>query len=102
LSFDGLNIGSPPSGNSATSYVVDVGNAVEVTFTTAGALGEAETAGLAMNIVPKSGGNTTHGSFFASGTGGKLQSDNLTQALKDQGVTAGQPLIQVHLVLRLC
>ena len=68
-SLDGLTIGSPPSGNSATSYVVDVGNAQEVTFTTAGGLGETETAGLVMNIVPKSGGNTTHGSLFASGTG---------------------------------
>ena len=27
LSVDGLNVGSPPSGNSATSYVVDVGEA---------------------------------------------------------------------------
>ena len=69
LTLDGLNIGSPPSGNSATSYVVDVGNAEEVTFTTAGALGETETAGLVMNIVPKSGGNALRGSFFASGTG---------------------------------
>ena len=40
-----------------------------MTFTTAGGLGESETAGLVMNIVPKSGGNTMHGSFFASGTG---------------------------------
>ena len=40
LSLDGLTIGSPPSGNSAASYVVDVGNAQEVTFTTAGGLGE--------------------------------------------------------------
>ena len=64
LSLDGLTIGSPPSGNSATSYVVDVGNAQEVTFATAGGLGESETAGLVMNIVPKSGGNATHGSLL--------------------------------------
>jgi Carboxypeptidase regulatory-like domain len=96
LTLDGLNIGSPPSGNSATSYVIDVGNAVEVAYTTAGALGEVETAGLVMNIVPKSGGNSTHRSFFASGTDAKLQSDNLTQALKDQGVTAATPLSKVY------
>ena len=34
LALDGLTVGSPPSGNSATSYVVDVGDAEEVTFTT--------------------------------------------------------------------
>ena len=85
LSLDGLTVGSPPQGNSATSYVVDAGNAAEVTFTTAGALGETETAGLVMNIVPRNGSNTTQGSFFVSGTGAKLQSDNLTQELKAQG-----------------
>src|SRR5262245_13582831 len=56
LQLDGLNIGSPPAGNSATSYTVDVGTAQEVTFFEAGALGEVETSGLVMNIVPKAGG----------------------------------------------
>ena len=96
LSLDGLTVGSPPNGNSATSYVVDAGNAAEVTFTTAGALGETETAGLVMNIVPRNGSNTTQGSFFVSGTGEKLQSDNLTPALRAQGVTAGTPLTKVY------
>src|SRR5262249_32041048 len=53
LLVDGLNVGSPPAGNSATSYTVDVGNAQDVTFSEAGALGEIETGGLVMNIVPK-------------------------------------------------
>jgi hypothetical protein len=96
LSLDGLTVGSPPAGNSATSYAADVGNAQEVTFTTAGALGEVETSGLVMNIVSRSGGNAMHGSFFASGTGGALQSDNLTQSLKDQGVSAASPLSGVY------
>ena len=96
LSLDGLMVGSPPNGNSATSYVVDTGNVLEVTFTTAGALGETETAGLVMNIVPRNGSNTRQGSFFVSGTGGKLQSDNLTPALKEQGVTAATPLTKVY------
>lgn len=96
LTLDGLNIGSPPAGNSAASYVVDVGQAQEVTFTTSGGLGETETAGVVMNIVPRSGGNAVHGSFFASGTGGKLQSDNLTPALREQGVTAATPLTKVY------
>src|SRR5689334_888686 len=96
LWMDGLNIGSPPSGNSATSYVVDAGSAAEVTFITAGGQGELETAGLVMNIVPRTGGNTMHGSFFASGSGDNLQSDNLTDALKAQGVSAPTPLMKVY------
>ncbi len=98
LLLDGLTVGSPGVGNSATNYVVDTGHAQEVTFLTGGALAEVETAGLVMNIVPKSGGNTMHGSFFASGTGGKLQSDNLTPALKEQGVSSGD---SAHQCLRL-
>ncbi len=90
--LDGLTIGSPPSGNSAASYVVDVGNAQEVTFTTAGGLGESETAGLVMKIVPKNGGNTTHGSLFASSTGATLQSSNLTSELEARGFAAATPL----------
>jgi hypothetical protein len=95
LLVDGLNVGSPPAGNSATSYVVDVGNAQEVTFSAAG-LGEVETAGLVMNIVPKAGGNTTRGSLFLSGSRGSFQSNNLTEALRDQGLTAPTPLSRVY------
>ncbi|HTG99604.1 MAG TPA: TonB-dependent receptor [Vicinamibacterales bacterium] len=94
LLLDGLNVGSPPSGNSATSYVVDVGDAQEVTFA-AGGLGEVETAGLLMNVIPKAGGNTTSGSFFASGTGERLQSNNLTPDLERQGLVA-TPLRKVY------
>ena len=96
LSLDGLTVGSPPSGNSAVSYVIDAGNVEETTFATGGGLGEMETAGLVMNIVSKSGGNSRHGSLFASGTGGSLQSDNLTPSLKAQGVTAVTPLTRVY------
>ena len=46
LALDGFTIGSPPVGNSATSYVVDAGAAEEVTFASAGGLGETETGGL--------------------------------------------------------
>ena len=96
LLLDGLNVGSPPSGNSAASYVVDVGSAQEVTFSSAGALGETETAGLMMNIVPKPGGNLTQGSLFASGSGEWLHSDNLTPSLKRQGFVEPTPLTKVY------
>ncbi len=94
LLVDGLNVGSPPAGNSAASYVVDVGDAQEVTFASGG-LGEEETAGLLMNIIPKAGGNTTRGSLFASGTGEHLQSNNLTRELERDGLVA-TPLRKVY------
>jgi Carboxypeptidase regulatory-like domain len=90
--IDGLNVGNPPGGNQPTSYIADVGNAQEVTFTTAGGLGESETAGLVMNVVPKTGGNSTTGSVAYAGTGEALQADNYTDELKAQGLTTPIPL----------
>jgi hypothetical protein len=96
LLVDGLTIGSPPSGNSATIYDVDVGQAQEVTLTASGGLGEQETAGLVMNIIPKAGGNTMRASLFASGTGERFQSDNLSPRLIAQGVIAAPPYRKVY------
>jgi hypothetical protein len=96
LMIDGLNIGNPPGGNQPSSYIADVGNAQEVTFITAGGLGESETAGLVMNVVPKTGGNSTTGSLFTSFTGQKLSSDNYTDALRAAGLTAPTPLSKVY------
>jgi hypothetical protein len=96
LSLDGLTIGGPSAGNSPTSYVVDTGAAEEVTFTSAAGLGETETGGLVVNIVPRTGGNTRQGSVFFSGTSEKFGSDNLTEMLKDRGVVAASPLSKVY------
>jgi hypothetical protein len=76
MTIDGLNVGNPPGGNQPPGFSVDVGNSEEISFTTSGGLGESETAGLVMNVVPKTGGNTLHGSAFYSGSGKNLQADN--------------------------
>jgi hypothetical protein len=47
-------------------YIADVGGAQEVSFTLSGALGESETGGAAINIVPRTGGNRFAGNFFLS------------------------------------
>ncbi len=96
MTIDGLNLGTSVGGNQPASYVADIGNAQEITFTTSGSLGESETAGLSMNIVPKTGGNTIQGSAYFSGSGEKLQSDNFTQELKDSGLAAPTPFTKVY------
>ena len=65
LTVDGLNIGNPPGGNQPSNYVADIGNAAEVSMITSGGLGELETAGVTVNVIPKSGGNTMSGLVFA-------------------------------------
>ncbi|RPH63363.1 MAG: TonB-dependent receptor [Acidobacteria bacterium] len=92
MTVDGLNIGNPPGGNQPPGYAVDVGNSQEITFTTSGGLGESETAGLVMNIVPKTGGNSLSGSFSYTGSGKNLQSDNS----ECTGIGAPTPLTNVY------
>src|SRR3954452_19644780 len=80
LQVDGMNVGASRGGGGVSGYSVDTSNVQEITFRTSGGLGEAETGGPLMNIVPKTGGNQFKGSssFQASGSG--LQGDNLSDA----------------------
>jgi hypothetical protein len=88
LQLDGTSTGAAVGGSGTSYYVVDVGNAQEVTFSTSGGMGESETGGPVMNVVPRQGGNVMTGSFFVNGANGALQSSNFTQALRDAGLTA--------------
>src|SRR6187455_925749 len=96
LTVDGLNIGNPPGGNQPSNYVADVGNATEVSMTSSGGLGEAETAGLTINIVPKQGGNNLSGMVFGSGFSKGMQSDNYDAELQARGVRAPNPVYHVY------
>ena len=98
MTVDGLNVGNPPGGGQPPTYVADIGNAQEVAFTTSGSLGEAETAGLVMNIVPKTGGNAVHGAVYFSGSGENLQADNGTGSpindIYDLNGSVGGPIMK--------
>src|SRR5882762_420794 len=96
LTVDGLNISNPPGGNQPSNYVADVGNSSEVTMTTSGGLGEAETAGLQINIVPKQGGNRMSGLLFASGFSKGMQASNYTSELAARGATQPNPVYHVY------
>src|SRR5215216_2502675 len=96
LTVDGLNISNPPGGNQPPNFTADIGNAQEVTMTTSGGLGESETAGLTMNIVPKQGGNRLSGLVSSSGFSKAMQSDNYTDELKARGATLPTPVYRVY------
>ncbi len=96
LTVEGLNISNPPGGNQPPNFTADVGNAQEVTMTTSGGLGEMETAGLTMNIIPKQGGNRFSGLGFASGFSKGMQASNFTDELKTRGATQPTPVTRVY------
>ena len=75
MRVDGLNVGNPSRGKQPPTYVADIGNAQERLHHFR-RTEDSETAGLVMNVVPKTGGNEVHGAAFYSGTGEDLQADN--------------------------
>jgi hypothetical protein len=93
---DGLNIGWAGGGGGQWGNQVNVGASQEVVLNTSGGLGEAETAGVSLNVIPREGGNTFSGSFAANGANGAWQGSNYTQALKDQGLRAPSELNNMY------
>ena len=96
LLVDGMNVGASRGGGGVSGYMVDTGNLQEVTFRSSGGLGEAETGGPYMNVIPKTGGNTFHGSFVESFSNQSLQASNYTDALKAAGLRVPGELLKLY------
>ncbi|MEO8257755.1 MAG: carboxypeptidase-like regulatory domain-containing protein [Acidobacteriota bacterium] len=88
--LDGLLIAVPQA--SSSNYFSDTRNAQEVTVTVSGNLGEVETGGPVLNLVPRTGGNTLSGSLYGGWSGESLQGSNYTPALQAAGVLQRTPL----------
>jgi Carboxypeptidase regulatory-like domain len=91
---DGMVVAAAFGGGGVSTSTYDITNANEVTITVAGGLGETETGGPSINIVPRSGGNTFQGSAFASGSGSSFRSDNVTDELRAIGIRHGPGIIK--------
>jgi hypothetical protein len=84
-------------GSGGGLYVANTGTASEVTVSTSGGLGEAETGGVLTNAIPREGGNTYSGMFYFTGATGGMQGSNYSQALKDAGlITPPNHLIHIY------
>jgi hypothetical protein len=95
LQVDGVSVGAALNGSGVSYYVADVGNAQEITFTTSGGMGEAEVGGPVMSVVPRTGGNTLRGSFFATGANEAMQGDNTRELVEAGALTAPVPLTKI-------
>jgi len=87
VQVDGLNVGAAFNGGGVSGYIMDTAGAQELQFTLSGGLGEAETGGINLNIVPKTGGNRFGGEFFGGAAGRWSQSDNVDDSLRALGIT---------------
>jgi hypothetical protein len=84
---NGLTVAAPFGGGGVSDVTYDTANAEEMQVLISGGLGEAETGGPSINIVPKSGGNSFRGSAFYSTSGDWATSNNLDDQLRSYGIT---------------
>jgi hypothetical protein len=95
VQLDGLNVGAAFNGGGVSGNAYDVANAQEMQVAISGNLGDAETGGPILNIVPQTGGNRFKGTVFGTGAGSWAQGNNVDANLKAQGVTEAAGLIKL-------
>jgi hypothetical protein len=87
IQIDSLPVGAAFNGGGTSGNAYDTFNAQELQITVSGSLGEAETGGPILNILPKTGGNRFKGQAFYTQAGKKFQWNNIDSALLAQGIT---------------
>lgn len=84
---NGLTVAAPFGGGGVSDVTYDTANAEEMQVLVSGGLGESETGGPSINIIPKSGGNEFRGAAFYSTSGDWAVSDNLDDRVRGFGIT---------------
>lgn len=95
MQLDGLNTGASLNGAGVSTYIPDIGNAQEVSFTTSGGLGEAEVGGPTISVVPRTGGNEFRGSVFVAGVSSGMVGNNYTDELRQAGLSTPGKLLKL-------
>src|SRR3954463_1388964 len=81
MQINGMTVAAPFNGGGVSTYILDSVNVDEVAVAVAGGLGESDTGGPVMNLVPRSGGNTFRGQGFFNNAGEWSKGDNLNDQL---------------------
>ena len=94
-SINGLSMNWPGGAGNYTMFYFDYDSFDEVQVETAGAPAEVSVGGLYMNMITKSGSATFHGGTTLMWEPGTLQGNNVTAALKAQGITTANPIVHI-------
>src|SRR5687768_2887994 len=94
IQIDGMNVGSSVGGGGVSGYRYDMNTAAEVQVTIAGGLAEVDRGGPAFNMIPRTGGNTFTGTYFANYAGDWSQGSNIDDRLRGLGFTDNAALIK--------
>lgn len=93
--FDGMRVENM-EGDGNNGYILNAITVQETTVETGGVSAESDMSGVAMNMVPKEGGNAFR--FMVSGlfTNEHLSNDNFGPSLRDRGVTLPSRVINIY------
>ena len=93
--IDGANISDIASGNSSPTYY-DFDSFDEIQITTGGSDASQQGAGVQVNFITKSGGNSLRGSTRFYDTNQKFENNNITNAQRDLNAAGGNPIQDIQ------
>jgi hypothetical protein len=85
-SMAGITMNAMASQGFTTRLIYNMASLQEVTLDYSANTAEVPTGGVRINIIPREGGNTFNGTFFASIATGAMQASNFTDELRSQGL----------------
>ena len=96
MTVNGLTVAAAFNGGGVSSYILDTANVDEVSVTVSGGMGESDTGGPVMNLVPRAGGNNFRGQAFYNNAGDWSRGDNITDELRALGITETPGIIKAY------
>ena len=87
MMIGGMNVAAAFSGGGVSSLVYNTSDTSEIQVLLAGGLGENETGGPSMNLIPRSGGNRFAGQAFYNAAGDWSRSNNIDDELRALNIT---------------
>jgi hypothetical protein len=97
LLYDGMMYNNGQGrGGQYTAIATNDGTVQEISLETGGLGAESEMSGIRTNVIPKEGGNVFRGTMAGSFTNHNLQSSNLTDEFKAQGLLSVNTVHQIY------
>src|SRR5688572_19145346 len=96
MTVNGLTVAAAFNGGGVSSYILDTVNSDEVSVTVSGGMGESDTGGPVMNLVPRAGGNQFRGTAFLNNAGDWSRGNNIDDELRAVGISETPGIIKAY------
>ena len=96
MTVNGMTVAAAFNGGGVSSYILDTVNSDEVSVTVSGGMGESDTGGPVMNLVPRAGGNQFRGTAFYNLAGDWSRGDNVSDEQRAAGITETPGIIKAY------